>query len=271
METNKLIKTQKNTIYNLASAALFILLLAVWQFLSQVPKVSFLFGSPTKIFASLIKNTLNGILIHDFLITGFEALLGFVIGITTGTIIGFVLWYSPFIARLTRPYIIILGAVPIFAFAPMIIVWFGIGIKMKIIMAALGTFLVSLIQSYEGAKSVNLKEFNLLKTFGASRFQTFQKVIIPSSLNWVLTSIKLNVGFALLGAFIGEFISAEQGLGHFMIKAGALYDIPGVLAGSIYLVVLALLLNLIVSLIEKNKIKIVKLFAVSREVRKFSL
>ena len=99
-----------------------------------------------------------------------------------------------------------------------------------------------------------------MQTFGATRFQTLQKIIFPSSLSWVFASMKLNVGFALLGAFIGEFISANQGLGHFMIHAGSLYDISSVFAGGIYLVALALVFNFIVTFIEKNKMKIIEIF-----------
>ncbi len=117
--------------------------------------------------------------------------------------------------------------------------------------------MVALAQAYEGAKSVDEAEYRLLKTYGATRFQMFQKVIFPSSLSWVLASMKLNVGFAILGAFVGEFISSNDGLGHFMIKAGSLYDIPGVLAGGLYLVLLSIIFSWFVKLVEKNRMKII--------------
>jgi len=254
----------KKFLYYISPALLFVAILAAWEvFASQLPRFNFLFGSPSEIFASLVRNTASGLLVNDFFITGFEALIGFVVGVIFGTLAGFVLWYSPLVARISRPYIVILGAVPIFAFAPMVIVWFGIGFEMKVAMAALGTFLVALTQAYEGAKSIDVEEFRLLKIFGATRFQIFQKVIFPSSLSWVLASMKLNVGFALLGAFIGEFISSNSGLGHFMIRAGSLYDIPSVFAGGAYLILLALLFNLIVVFVEKNRMKIIEFFSVN--------
>lgn len=259
----------KNFLYKTSPLLLFAAILATWQALaSQFPRFNFLFGSPIGIFDSLTQNTLNGVLPYDFLMTGYEAFAGFVLGVILGTIMGFLLWYSPFIARMFRPYIVVLGAIPIFAFAPMVIVWFGIGISMKIAMAALGTFLVALTQAYEGAKSIDIEEYRLMRTFGATRLQILQKVVFPSSLSWVLASMKLNVGFALLGAFIGEFISANQGLGHFMIRSGSLYDIPSVFAGGIYLVLLALVFNLLVFFIEKNKMKIIEFFSVSAKTRR---
>ncbi len=193
-------------------------------------------------------------------LTGIEALIGFMIGITLGTLVGFLLWYSARTANIFKPYMIILGTIPVFAFAPLIIIWFGIGISMKIALAAFGTFLIALTQSYEGAKSVDEQEYRLLKLYGATWLQMLKKVIFPSSLSWVLASMKLNVGFAILGAFIGEFISSGVGLGYFMIKSGSLYDIPGVFAGGFFLVLLSLLFNVVVKEVEKNRLKIIEFF-----------
>lgn len=251
-------KIMKNIRYSrLISFSILIVFLVIWQFVSTNTKFEFLFGSPISISSALVEGTLSGVLPYHFLITGAEASLGFVIGIVLGTITGFLLWYSPLVARVSRPYISFLGAIPVFAFAPMVIIWFGIGFSMKVALAAFAVFLVALAQAYEGAKSVDEEEYRLLKTFGATRFQMFQKVIFPASLSWVFASMRLNVGFAILGAFIGEFISSSNGLGHIMIKAGSLFDIPGVFAGGLYLVLLSIILTWLVSNIEKNRIKII--------------
>jgi NitT/TauT family transport system permease protein len=267
MENYKPIIRKNSYLYNLISLGLFFVLLGIWQLLSAFPNIKFFFGSPLLILESIVTNLASGVLFYSTLITGLESLSGFLIGIISGTILGFLLWYSPFIAKISRPYLFVLGAVPAFAFAPIIILWFGIGVGMKIALAAFGTFLISIIQSYEGANSVDLEKFNILRTFGASRFQILKKVIFPSSLSWVLASMKLNIGFALLGAFIGEFISSNVGLGHFMLRAGSLYDIPSVFAGSIFLILLALIFNLTVGKIEKSKVKIIEIFSVDRSIR----
>ncbi len=251
--------------HNLLSISIFIAILFAWQFLSVSPKTKFFFGSPYLIFESIVQN--SSALLSNMAITGAEALLGFLIGILCGTFVGFLLWYSPLVARLSKPYVIIAGAIPAFAFAPIIILWFGIGITMKIALSAFGVFLISLTQAYEGANSIDLEEYRLMKTFGASRSQVLKKIIFPVALSWVLTSMKLCVGFSLLGAFIGEFISANKGLGYFMLRAGSLYDIPTVFAGGFFLVLLAILFNYLVILVEKNKIRIVKFFSVDRKLR----
>jgi NitT/TauT family transport system permease protein len=247
--------------YWILSLVVFIAFLIVWQLFGVSSRFSFFFASPTLVASSIWMNLLNGILLYATFITGIEAVCGFIIGIVLGTLVGFLLWYSDAAAHIAKPFVVILGAIPAFAFAPVIILWFGIGIPMKIALAALGVFLIALTQAYEGAKSINQEEYKLLKLYGASRWQVLQKVVFPSSLDWVLASMKLNVGFAILGAFIGEFISSNVGLGHFMLTAGSLYDIPSVFAGGFFLVLLSLFLNWGVSYIEKNRLKIVEMFA----------
>jgi NitT/TauT family transport system permease protein len=179
----------KRFLYDNSPIFLFIVILIVWQLCaSWLPPFNFFFGSPVEIFLSFVQHTRSGQLIIDVLTTGFEAMVGFVLGIAFGTITGFVLWYSPLVAHMMRPYIVIIGTIPVFAFAPMIIIWFGIGLGMKIVMATIGVGLVALTQAYEGAKSIDVEEFRLLKLFGATRFQMFRFVIFPSSLSWVLAS-----------------------------------------------------------------------------------
>lgn len=242
---------------HLISMLVFLGGLLLWQLLSLNLKFRFSFGSPFSIANKIWENSLNGLLPYDFLVTSMETLVGFVIGILLGTLVGFLLWYSSRIARIFRPYIFIVGSVPVFAFAPLIIVWFGIGIAMKIALATLGTFLIALTQAYAGAKNVDPDEFKLFKLYGATRWQILQKVIFPSSVSWVLAALKLNVGFAILGAFMGEFISSDAGLGYFMVKSGSLYDIPGVFAGGFFLIILAVLFNIGVNYIEKHRFKII--------------
>ena len=248
-------KNKKNN--RLISLIIFIGILVVWQFLAVNAELSFLFGSPSLVFVKLVENTVSGVLPVHFIITASEALSGLIMGLVLGTFTGFLLWYSPKIAAISKPYISFFSAIPVFAFAPMIIIWFGIGFTMKVALSSFAVFLVALTQSYEGAKNVDEAEYNLLKTFGATRFQILQKVVFPASFSWVFASMRLNIGIAILGAFIGEFISANQGLGHFMLKAGSLFDVPGVLAGGLYLVALSMIFSWFVGFIEKNKIKII--------------
>jgi NitT/TauT family transport system permease protein len=102
---------------------------------------------------------------------------------------------------------------------------------------------VSIVQAFEGANQTDVKFIDLLYSMGASKFVTFRKVVIPSTMSWLMAGYKINVGFALLGAFIGEFISSQAGLGHLIIQAMGLFNIPLVLAGVVGICVLSLILT----------------------------
>lgn len=227
--------------------------LLLWEFvISSTQRNIFLFSSPSHVFNSLLENIGNGILLKDILVTGQEALYGFLLGNIVGGLIGLSLWYSRRIAELTRPYIIALGSIPIFSIAPMMIMWFGTGLYAKVMMAALSTVIIAITQSYEGAKQVDEQQIRLFHSFGATRTQIFLKLIVPSSLVWLFNSLKLNIGFALLGAFIAEFISSGEGLGHRILKAGGTYDVALVLASVMCIVLLALFFSATIYLFEKT-------------------
>lgn len=239
----------------------------LWELAARAPQIRFLFASPSSIFEAVVVHTRSLVLLRDTLITAFEATTGFLIGVIVGTFAGYLLWYAPWLARLSRPYLIALTTLPIFALAPLLIIWFGIGIPMKIAVAAIGTFVVALAQSYEGASSVDLEEFHMLQAYGISRPQILRKIIFPAAISWVFASMKLNIGFAFLGAIIGEFIAAQKGLGHFMLLSGSLYDIPAVFAGSVYIIILAFIFHKVVMVLERNKDRFIQVFSVDRRVR----
>jgi len=246
------------------SILIFVALLFCWQFASGSPQFQYLFGDPISIARIFYADTASGLLLHEAWVTAAEAVAGFLIGLLIGTPLGFLLWYSPQLASLSRPYLLALGALPIFSFAPLVIVWFGIGFSMKVAVAALGVGLLALSQAFEGAQRFSVEQENYLRLLGATRRQMLVKAVIPSSIDWVFNSMKLCVSTALLGAFIGEFISSSEGIGHYMNSHGALYDVPAVFAGGIYLIGLAGLLHLLVALLARRKLGILRLASVPR-------
>lgn len=245
--------SHRGIVLKLAIVSPLVVALAVWQAVADVfPQTQFFFSSPVKVMSALWEMTISMELFRHSAVTIFEALAGFILGTLSGAVIGLGLWYSPLVARIAQPYVVAIGAVPVFALAPVMIVWFGIGIFSKIMVAALSTVIVAIVQAYEGATSVDTRHLQLLQIMGANRYQTFRKVVVPSALIWVVNSMKLNVGFALLGAFIGEFISSEQGLGYLVVKAAGLYDMSRVFAGCLAIMAIALILNWMVGLLEKR-------------------
>lgn len=232
-------------------AGILILLLWLWQVGADRGVINtFLFASPYDIYEVLLRDLRSGALLNNVSITMLEIILGFLIGAIGGSVIGLGLWYSQFVARLTEPFIAALGSVPILAIAPLIIIWFGTGITSKIVIVAASCIVVSLLSSYNGAREVDKDAINLLRSFGATKNQIFKKIVVPSSLTWVFSGLKLNIGFALIGAIVGEFISSDQGVGHEIVVGSANFAIDVVLAGIFVVIVMAAVLYAVIRLLE---------------------
>jgi NitT/TauT family transport system permease protein len=231
-----------------------ILFLLLWAFLVHSDqRLQFLFSSPSLI-AEVAYAELQGTTIwNDIFITSYEAILGLLLGSTIGTLIGLLLWTNEAVAKISRPYIVILGSIPIFAIAPMLIIWFGTGLLSKVIMSAFAVFFVALAQAYEGARHCSAEYSQYARTLNASRCILIKKIIVPGALRWVLAGFKMSIGLAIVGAFIGEFVSSQAGLGHYILGAGSLYDMARVVFGVVLISALALTLTATVWLIERWK------------------
>lgn len=231
--------------------AVLVVFLAFWEHATSDNKaVAFMFGSPSAIFGFLVQMVRDGSVWRDTWTTGLETLLGFLVGNCIGTLLGLSLWYSRFVSRVVEPFVIALGSIPIIALAPIIIIWFGTGLISKVAMSTLSVVIVALVTSYKGAIGVDPDQINLMRTLGASKFQIFRKLVVPASLTDIFAGLKLTVGFALIGAIVGEFMSSADGLGHAIFKAGSLYVIPKVFAALVVTIALALFLTFVVGKIE---------------------
>jgi NitT/TauT family transport system permease protein len=211
----------------------------------------YLYGQPTGVWRELVKGLTTGTLLRDTWVTTQETVLGFLIGSILGSAAGLSLWLSPTVAAVLRPLMVALNGLPKIALAPLIIVWFGIGMESKIAVAAIITFIVAMISSYDGSQQIDNDYVRMLKAIGASRWNIFRMVIMPGSLPWIASAFRLNIGFAMIGAVVGEYISAEQGLGYYVYYSGTLYNLNAVWGGIIALMVMALVLDWFVGLAER--------------------
>ena len=241
---------------NLAVFAAQLLLLAVllglWEWSTSAAAMdAFLFGSPSQIGVNLLAMVRDGSIWTDTYVTGKETLAGFALGNLIGTAIGLSLWYSRFVSRVVQPFVLALGSIPIVALAPVAIIWFGTGFASKLAMSTLSVVVVALVVSYKGATGVDPDQINLMRSLGASRNQIFRHLVVPASLTDIFAGLKLTVGFALVGAILGEFMSSTEGLGHAIFKAGSLYVIARVFADLVVTVALALVLSAIVTKLER--------------------
>ena len=229
-----------------------IILLFTWEILSLSDKsIMFLFSSPSAIVQLLWQEIQTKQMWYNIGLTSQEAVLGLILGTFFGTLTGFIIWINETVRKMLQPYLLILGALPIFALAPMLIIWLGIGLQSKVFMAAFGVFLLALAQSYEGAKFADKRYTAFTQSLGISRWKVMYKILLPGSLQWVLAGIKMNIGQSLLGAFIGEFVSSTAGLGFYILKASSLFNTTGVFVGLILLTLLSLVLNIILVLSKK--------------------
>ncbi len=235
-----------------AQLALVAALLALWEWSTARGAASaFLFGSPSAIFGHLVRMFADGSVWGDAWVTGIETLAGFALGNVLGTAVGLLLWYSRFVSRVLQPFILALGSIPIVALAPIVIIWFGTGLASKLAMSTLSVVVVALVISYKGATGVDPDQVNLMRSLGATRHQIFRLLVVPASLTDIFAGLKLTVGFALVGAIVGEFMSSADGLGHAIFKAGSLYVIAKVFAELVVTMALALLLSGVVSRVER--------------------
>ncbi len=246
-------KFDRSTMLVLAcQIVLLVALITLWELATGSDKLSaFLFGSPSAIWGHLVKMAQDGSMLRDSFVTGGETLMGFGLGNLIGTLIGLALWYSRFVSRVVQPFIVAIGSIPIVALAPLTIIWFGTGLASKVAMSTLSVVVVALVIAYKGAMSVDDDQINLMRTLGASKWQIFRKLVVPASLGDIFAGLKLTIGFALIGAVIGEFMSSSEGLGHAIFKAGSLYIISKVFAALAVMIVLALLLTYVVGKVER--------------------
>ena len=236
----------------LLQIALLVVLLAAWEIAIRFEWLAvYIYGQPSGIFVKAKTLIANGELLRDAAITAWEAIAGFLLGTILGSTVGLSLWLFPTGAAVLRPYLIALNGLPKIALAPLIIVWFGIGISSKIAIAAIITFIVAVITALQGAKEVDVDLVKLMRSLGAGRWKTWRTVIIPGSMPWIVSAFRLNVGFALIGAVVGEYIASKEGLGYMIYYAGVLYDLNAVWVGIAALMAVALLMYSAIDLCER--------------------
>lgn len=229
-----------------------LVVLGVWQALANFHTINtFLYGSPTGVWAAFNSLSSGGTLISDILTTLEETIIGFVVGSLSGSLLALVLWFTPLAERIIKPFAVAFNGIPKIALAPLLIVWFGAGASSKIALALASTFIVSLITTYQGAYQVDPDLLALFRSYDAKRIAVMRWLVAPSAIPWAISALKINVGLALVGAVAGEFISSKRGLGHLVFVAGNLFETDVVLAGLFLLTVLAFLMYGGVALIEQ--------------------
>ncbi len=212
---------------------------------------AFFWSQPSAIFHTMTIFFTTGDAFTDIAFTFRSTLLGFLIGTVVGSALGLSFWWSRNYAAIVQPYIICFESLPKLALAPLIVLVFGIGIASKVAIATALTLVVSTLTTYAGVKAVDPDNEKLFYSLGATRLQVFRKLVVPSCLPWIISVLRVNIGLALTGAVVGEFIASQHGLGRAILYAGQTYDIALVWVAVAVLSTLAVIMYVTVSWLER--------------------
>lgn len=238
-----------NWVVNGGRVALLVIIFALWQTLPLDPII---FSSPIAVYHQLVSWMQDGTLWSNTLITLEETLLGLLAGAAAG--IGFGLLIGPLqiLGRILDPFILAVYSIPKVALAPLFIVWFGIGLDMKVILGAITVFFIVFYNTIAGVRNVDADLIDAVRLMGGNSRQLMFKVIIPSAMGWILTGLRIAIPYALIGAVIGELVASNVGLGYLIDASAAVFNTAGVFAALLVLTVFATLLNQIVTVLDKR-------------------
>jgi len=224
---------------------------AAWEIVARWSGIpTFLIPSPGAVVVRLVESASAGVLGHHVGVTLAEVLTGLAVGLTFALGVGYALAKSPSVERLVSPYLVASQSVPVVALAPLMALWFGPGPTSKILISALIVFFPALVNTVLGVRSVPAELRDLMRSLRASTWQTFTKLEVPASLPAVFSGLKIGATLSVIGAVVGEFVAANEGLGFLLNVARGRYDTPLVFGCVLLLVGMALTLYGITSWLE---------------------
>jgi NitT/TauT family transport system permease protein len=225
--------------------------LSLWEIGARAGWIdAFFWSQPSAIARTMAIFFATGDAWTDISFTFRSTIFGFLIGTTAGSLLGLSFWWSRNYAAIVQPYVICLESIPKLALAPLIILVFGIGLLSKVAVATALTLVVSTLTAYAGVKALDPDGEKLFYSLGASRLQVFRKLVVPFCLPWIISVLRVNIGLALTGAIVGEFIASQHGLGRAILYAGQTYDIALVWVAVLVLSTLAMVMYATVSWVE---------------------
>ncbi|MCT2537113.1 ABC transporter permease [Aquibacillus koreensis] len=252
IEDEELKERRTNRLSVLGRVMVGVLLVVAWELFTRIGILdSYYWSSPTTIVQTGITSITEGTLIQDLFYTSGATVLGFILGTFIGSLLGLSFWWSDLYSNIAEPYIVAFNAIPKLALAPVLVIMFGIGFSSKVVLAFLMTVIVTAVAAHSGVKSVDKDLEKMLFSLGAKRKQVFSKVVVPSAMPWIVSSLKINIALALAGTIVGEFISSRYGIGRMILYAGQIMDTDLVWLGVVVLSMLSILMYLGTVWLEK--------------------
>lgn len=234
----------------ISRAVLLVVVLALWEVASGRWVDNTFISRPSDIVERLREWWSDGTLRTNTWITVQEIVYGFLLGAATGAVAGYLFGASRFVYRVLDPFIMALYSIPKVALAPLFIVWIGIGMDMKVLLAAVTVFFLVFLNTAAAVREVDRGLIDAVRLMGGGRRQIAMKVVLPSSMAGFLTGLKVSVPYALIGAVIGELVASNRGLGYLINDAASQFDTAGVFAALVVLSVIAGVLNILVGMLD---------------------
>ena len=250
----KKIKNRKIEIL-ITQISIVVLFIAIWEILARVGKIdSFITSQPSRILDTFLDLSSNDLLRH-LKITCIETLVGFSLGTIMGVIIAIILWWSPFISKVSEPFLVILNALPKVALGPVIIIWVGSGTPAIIVMALAISLIVTILNILNGLISTDKEKIKMAETFKANKFQILTKIVLPANISTVFNTLKVNIGLSLVGVISGEFLVSKGGIGYLIVYGGQVFKLDLVMTSVIILAIVAAVMYESIEILEKIVMK----------------
>ena len=212
----------------------------------------FILSSPSRVAAAIDRLWGEGSLLLHVGVTLYETVMGFLLGTALGIGLAVILWWLPFVNEVMDPYLVVLNALPKIALGPVLIVWIGAGMGSIIVMAVLISLVVTTVTVLTGFTAAAEEKQFLMRTLGASKCQTFLKVVLPAGVPHMMSALKISVGMSWVGVIVGEYLVSKSGLGYLIVYGGQVFKLDLVMASVVILCLLAALMYGAVALLEKR-------------------
>jgi NitT/TauT family transport system permease protein len=234
----------------------FVVFVGGWEVLTDLKVLDpFFFGQPSRVVVQLrdwmVDGTEAGPLWTQVGVTLEEALIGFAIGVVGGIVCGIALGRVRILSKIFGPYIKIMNSIPRIVLGSIFIVWLGLGLSSKVALAVVLVFFAVFFNAYQGTREVDRNLIANARILGASGRQVTTQVVLPSALTWIIASLHVSFGFALIGAIVGEFLGAQQGLGLLISQAQGTFNPNAVFAAMVIIAVVALAAEGLITLLER--------------------
>ena len=235
----------------IARIAILILFLAVWEVAADTGLIdSFFFSSPVRVVTCFISMVREKSLFLHIGVTLLETVASYLLVVFISLAAATALWYCRGLSEILEPYLVVLNSLPKSALAPLLIVWLGTGIDTIIVAGISVAIFGAVINLYSGFLQVDPEKLKLVLTLGGTRRDGFFKVVLPASVPTILSNMKVNIGLALVGVIIGEFLAARRGLGYLIIYGSQVFQLDMLITSILILCAIAMGLYQIIQMAE---------------------